>query len=112
MLSVGCGSALGALMRYWLTTLWKKQQVDWPLATLLINLTGALVLGLLTGHLAAAGSAMLFWGVGLLGGYTTFSTFNTEMIAMVDEHRWGSLVIYFFVSYAGGLLAAWIGMSK
>lgn len=111
MLSVGFGSALGALMRYWLTTLWKKQQVDWPLATLLINLTGALVLGLLTGHLAAAGSAMLFWGVGLLGGYTTFSTFNTEMIAMVDEHRWGSLVIYFFVSYAGGLLAAWIGMS-
>lgn len=111
MLSVGCGSALGALMRYWLTTLWKKQQVDWPLATPLINLTGALVLGLLTGHLAAAGSAMLFWGVGLLGGYTTFSTFNTEMIAMVDEHRWGSLVIYFFVSYAGGLLAAWIGMS-
>ena len=111
MLSVGCGSALGALMRYCLTTLWKKQQVDWPLATLLINLTGALVLGLLTGHLAAAGSAMLFWGVGLLGGYTTFSTFNTEMIAMVDEHRWGSLVIYFFVSYAGGLLAAWIGMS-
>ena len=81
------------------------------MATLLINLTGALVLGLLTGHLAAAGSAMLFWGVGLLGGYTTFSTFNTEMIAMVDEHRWGSLVIYFFVSYAGGLLAAWIGMS-
>ncbi len=111
MLSVGCGSALGALLRYWLTTWWKRQQVDWPLATLLINLTGALVLGILTGRLAATGSAMLFWGVGLLGGYTTLSTFNTEMIAMVDEHRWGSLVIYFVVSYVGGLLAAWLGMS-
>lgn len=81
------------------------------MATLLINLTGALVLGILTGRLAATGSAMLFWGVGLLGGYTTLSTFNTEMIAMVDEHRWGSLVIYFVVSYVGGLLAAWLGMS-
>ncbi|MDM8332014.1 MULTISPECIES: fluoride efflux transporter FluC [Limosilactobacillus] len=111
MLSVGCGSALGALLRYWLTTWWKRQQVDWPLATLLINLTGALVLGILTGRLAATGSAMLFWGVGLLGGYTTLSTLNTEMIAMVDEHRWGSLVIYFVVSYVGGLLAAWLGMS-
>ena len=111
MLSVGCGSALGALLRYWLTTWWKRQQVDWPLVTLLINLTGALVLGILTGRLAATGSAMLFWGVGLLGGYTTLSTFNTEMIAMVDEHRWGSLVIYFVASYVGGLLAAWLGMS-
>ena len=111
MLSVGCGAALGALLRYWLTTWWKRQQVDWPLATLLINLTGALVLGILTGRLAATGSAMLFWGVGLLGGYTTLSTLNTEMIAMVDEHRWGSLVIYFVVSYVGGLLAAWLGMS-
>ena len=111
MLSVGCGSALGALLRYWLTTWWKRQQVDWPLATLLINLTGALVLGILTGRLAATGSAMLFWGVGLLGGYTTLSTLNTEMVAMVDEHRWGSLVIYFVVSYVGGLLAAWLGMS-
>lgn len=111
MLSVGCGSALGALLRYWLTTWWKRQQVDWPLSTLLINLTGALVLGILTGRLAATGSAMLFWGVGLLGGYTTLSTLNTEMIAMVDEHRWGSLVIYFVVSYVGGLLAAWLGMS-
>ena len=111
MLSVGCGSALGALLRYWLTTWWKRQQVDWPLATLLINLTGALVLGILTVRLAATGSAMLFWGVGLLGGYTTLSTLNTEMIAMVDEHRWGSLVIYFVVSYVGGLLAAWLGMS-
>lgn len=111
MLSVGCGSALGALLRYWLTTLWKKRHIDWPLATLLINLTGALALGLLTGHLAATGSAMLFWGVGLLGGYTTFSTFNTELVAIIDEHRWVSLIIYLFLSYAGGLLAAWVGMN-
>ncbi|MEE6639419.1 CrcB family protein [Limosilactobacillus pontis] len=89
MLSVGCGAALGAL---------------------LINLTGALVLGFLTGHLAADGAAMRFWGVGLLGGYTTFSTFNTELVAMVDERRWGSLVAYLILSYGGGLVAAWVGM--
>lgn len=110
MLSVGCGAALGALLRYWLTSIWKRQRIDWPLATLLINLTGALVLGFLTGHLAADGAAMRFWGVGLLGGYTTFSTFNTELVAMVDERRWGSLVAYSILSYGGGLVAAWVGM--
>ncbi|MFQ9706035.1 MAG: fluoride efflux transporter CrcB [Limosilactobacillus pontis] len=110
MLSVGCGAALGALLRYWLTSRWKRCRIDWPLATLLINLTGALALGLLTGHLAASDAAMRFWGVGLLGGYTTFSTFNTELVAMIDEHRWGSLLVYFMLSYAGGLLAAWVGM--
>lgn len=110
MLSVGIGSVIGAILRYCLTSWWKSRHLDWPLATLVINLTGALTLGLLTGHLAATGSAMLFLGVGLLGGYTTFSTFNTEMVAMIDEHRWGSLLLYFSLSYAGGLFAAWLGM--
>lgn len=110
MLSVGCGAALGALLRYWLTTQWKKRRIDWPLATLVINLTGAFILGSLTGHLTADGMVMRFWGIGLLGGYTTFSTLNTEMIAMIDEHRWGSLLAYFIVSYGGGILAAWVGI--
>lgn len=111
MISVGCGSALGALLRYWLTVWWKKRRIDWPFATLLINLTGALALGGLTGHLLATGSTMLFWGTGLLGGYTTFSTFNTEMVAMIDEQRWGSLLSYALLSYGGGIAAAWLGMS-
>lgn len=110
MLNVGIGSAIGAVLRYLLTQLWKKQQRNWPLATLLINVSGAFLLGLLTGRLAANSSTMLFLGTGILGGYTTFSTFNTEMVALIDEHRWGSFWLYLIASYGGGLVAAWIGM--
>lgn len=110
MIAVGCGSAVGAVLRYLLTQLWKRRQIDWPLATLLINVSGAFLLGLLTGQLAAGSLAMRFWGVGVLGGYTTFSTFNTEMVAMVDEHRWGALACYLALSYGGGILAAWLGL--
>jgi CrcB protein len=110
MIAAGCGAALGALLRYFLTQLWKQRQIDWPLATLLINITGTLLLGLLTGHLTNGSSQMLFWGSGVLGGYTTFSTFNTEMISLLDEHRWGTFASYFILSYGGGILAAWLGL--
>ena len=110
MINVGCGAALGAVLRYLLTTLWKRQRIDWPLATLVINLSGAFVLGILTGHLVPGSAAMTFWGVGVLGGYTTFSTFNTELIAMIDERRWDAFAAYLLLSYGGGLLLAWLGM--
>jgi CrcB protein len=110
MLSVGLGSALGALLRYVISTWWKQHGMNWPLATLLINLTGAFALGLLIAHIPVKSQEMLFWGVGMLGGYTTFSTFNTEMIAMIDERKWTKFITYFVLTYAGGLFAAWLGM--
>ena len=47
MILVGFGASCGALLRYLFTYLWKQLQVDWPGATLLINLTGAFCLGIL-----------------------------------------------------------------
>lgn len=110
MLSVGCGAALGAVLRYLLTQFWKRSGIDWPVATLVINVTGAALLGLLTRYLPAGSGIILFWGVGVLGGYTTFSTLNTELVSMIDEHRWLALSAYLLLTYGGGLLAAWWGM--
>lgn len=109
MLNVGFGSAIGALIRYLLTCWWKQRQVDWPFATLFINITGCFILGLLTSHVASHSAAMQFIGIGMMGGYTTFSTFNTEIISMVDERRWKAALVYIGLSYVFGILATVVG---
>ena len=53
---------------------------------------------------------MLLFGIRLLGGYTTSSTFNVELISMIDEKRWGMFALYFGLSYLGGVIAAICGM--
>lgn len=108
MISVGIGSAVGAVIRYLITTWWKRCRIDWPLATLFINVTGAILLALLIHHFGSTSSHYLFWGVGVMGGYTTFSTFNTELVAMFDEHTYGKLLCYLVLTYGVGLLAVWL----
>ena len=110
MINVGLGAAIGAVIRYLITIWWKKLRIDWPLATLFINITGSFLLGILTKNFANNSSLMLLFEVGLLGGYTTFSTFNVELISMIDEKRWLTLAVYFGLSYLGGVIAAFWGM--
>lgn len=110
MILVGFGASCGALLRYLFTYLWKRLRVDWPGATLLINLTGAFCLGILIRHFPSSQFTILFWETGFLGGYTTFSTLNTELIAMYNDHQWLNLVIYGTLSYLGGPGLAWLGM--
>lgn len=110
MINAGLGASLGALIRYLITLVWKKLPVDWPGGTLLINVSGAFLLGLLTAHASGDAALMTFWGVGVLGGYTTFSTFNTEMIGLLDEKRYGLALVYLLLTYLFGLLAAGLGL--
>lgn len=110
MILAGCGAVVGAIIRYFLTSGYKKCHLDWPLATLLINLSGAFLLGMLTKHFAHEPSLMSFWGVGVLGGYTTFSTLNTELVALIDERRWLACGLYLLFSYAGGITLAFLGI--
>lgn len=110
MISVGCGSAIGALIRYLITFYWQKQKINWPLATLFINVTGSFILAALTTHTGGQSPAMLLLGVGMMGGYTTFSTFNTELVAMIDEKRWGALFAYLGLSYVLGIAAGVLGI--
>ena len=110
MMIVGCGAMIGAVIRYWITSIYKRMQWNWPFATLLINLSGAFLLGLLTNHFANNQMAINFWGVGVLGGYTTFSTFNTELLVLIDEHRRFTMGLYLLLSYVGGITLAFLGL--
>lgn len=108
MIMIGVGAGLGSWLRWQLTQLWKKTRIDWALATLVINLVGSFALGLLSQYLPAESSK--FCTTGLLGGFTTFSTFNVELISLFDEGRKGAALLYITSSYLGGLLLAWLGM--
>jgi len=113
-LAAALGGALGALVRWGLGAALPHPVGAWPTATLVVNLTGCLVLGLLSAALFARhpGSPWLrpFLGTGVLGGYTTFSTFTVEAVQLAGTGRWTAAGGYVLVSVVGGVLAAAAGV--
>ena len=112
---VGVGSLIGGVLRYGLSTwVYKALGNPWfPYGTLAVNLSGCLVIGFLSG-LAEVGAAItpearLFLFVGVLGGFTTFSSFALETFALARDGQ--SLAVLANVgSQVGlGLFAVWLG---
>ncbi|AUJ29527.1 MAG: CrcB family protein [Liquorilactobacillus hordei] len=107
---VGLGAALGSILRYLVTTaIKKKSQTIWPTATLLINLSGSFLLGMLYG-LATIKVAYLIIGVGILGGFTTFSTMNTEILGLVRSRKSIYAWWYAGTSYLVGIALSFLGV--
>jgi CrcB protein len=106
---VGLGGAVGSIARYAIGL--NVDQSHFPWATLGINLSGAFALGLFLtvalGHVSIA--VMTPIAVGVLGGYTTFSTYAWEGFTFSRTGRAGLALIYIAVSTIGGLFAAWGG---
>ena len=118
-LHVALGGAIGALLRYptgrWLTWwLGPNTVTAFPWATLTVNVLGSLAMGLLAGFLARHGQAgeqwRLFLGVGLLGGFTTFSAFSLELMILIERGQAAQGLIYAVVSVLAGLTALYFGM--
>ena len=93
---VGLGGFVGAVGRYAVRG-WIQQRAasSFPVGTLAVNVLGCLALGLLVGAAARGGVGqrwMLFGGVGLLGGFTTFSTFGVDTVELIrDGHATAAL---------------------
>lgn len=84
-----------------------------PFATLVVNVTGCLAIGALAAvaqreNVLAPGTR-LFLFTGLLGGYTTFSTFAYETLVLGREHAWAAAALNVLAHVALGLLAVWVG---
>lgn len=115
LLSVGAGGALGAILRY-LVSGWVQQLAPFgafPLGTLAVNVLGCAVLGTL-GGLAESRSlfgpgARLFVFLGILGGFTTFSTFAYETVALLREGEMAKGLLNVVASVVLGLVGAWLG---
>jgi CrcB protein len=113
--AVALGGALGAVARYQLS-LWVHAR--WPSAfptgTLVVNLIGCLLLGVLAGlveaRMVVSPTTRLFLGVGLLGAFTTFSTFELETLLAFERGHAGVALSYVAVSVVIGLLAVWVGL--
>jgi CrcB protein len=108
---VGVAGALGAIVRYAIGL--SIDQSRFPWATLGINVSGALLLGFFLavalGHVPV--SVMTPVAVGLIGGFTTFSTFTWEAFSLGRTGRTELAAMYVAVSVCGGLVAAWVGYS-
>ena len=114
-LFIGFGAFVGANARYlmqnWAATRWGTA---FPLGTLLVNVVGSFILAFFmtvaTQRVAISSNWRLFVGVGLLGGYTTFSSFAFETLALMGSDQWLSAAFYFGGNVMVGLLAAFAGM--
>jgi len=106
------GGALGALAR-WAATALPSSPGGWPWATLLVNLTGCLLLGLLIAVVAVrlpeARWPRPFLAVGVLGGFTTFSAFAVEVVEQVDAGAALLAAAYVLASVVGGIGAVALG---
>jgi CrcB protein len=107
------GGVLGALARWGVGTALPHSPGTWPWATLLVNLTGCLLLGLLIAVVAVrlpeATWPRPFLAVGVLGGFTTFSAFAVEVVELMDA---GAAVLaagYVVLSVLGGVVAVAVG---
>lgn len=91
--------------------------VDFPYGTALINISGSFIMGLAIGWLtfrAGAGwtqHVRLFFTTGVLGGYTTFSTFSLESLLLIERNQIGLACLYVGASVALGILGLWAGLA-
>ncbi|USS89771.1 fluoride efflux transporter FluC [Fructilactobacillus cliffordii] len=105
-LTLVLGSGIGAVGRSTITNIMKtKRRGLW--ATLLVNLLGCLIAGLLLGVNSSSLIASLL--IGFIGGFTTYSTFNGELASFFFQQQYLRLCSYLLVSYGGGLLACYLG---
>lgn len=110
-LLVGIGGAIGSMARYGIGRLASSWPGGWPLATFLVNLLGSLLIGVLVALLWRNEPARLLLGVGLLGGFTTFSAFSLELWQLIERGQQGMAVIYALASVLLALLATMAGFA-
>lgn len=108
------GAGIGANARYWLGV-WALRRFGegFPWGTLAINVSGSLLIGLFMGLSETRGWPMgwrLLIAVGVLGGYTTFSTFSYETLKLLGKGTSGLGFLYVLGSVAAGLVACWAGV--
>ena len=109
-LLVGIGGAVGSVLRYIVQRFANTTTI--PYGTLLVNLAGCFLIGLLWGLLSKnsiSQSSGLLLVSGFCGGFTTFSAFTYEGVQMIQDNRWILLAVYISASVFGGLVATFAG---
>lgn len=115
ILAIAAGGALGAVLRY-LISGWVQHVggTRFPWGTLAVNVGGSFALGFLMagllGHATSSPVTRSFWAIGVLGGFTTFSTFSYETLALFSVGDWTGGVANVAANVGLGLAAALVGL--
>ena len=113
---VAIGSALGGVARYWCSGFVAEQVGEtFPWGSIAVNVVGSFLIGLIAtlsapdGRLFLSGEARQFIMLGILGGYTTFSSFSLQTLALMRDGEWLRAGANVGLSVALCLLAVWLG---
>ena len=115
-LLVGAGGALGAMARYGVgSLLGRLWPISFPLATLLINIIGSIAMGVFVGLMARLLPAhqeqlRLFIAIGILGGFTTFSSFSLDTITLIERGDLLPAIAYVALSVVVCLIGLYLGL--
>jgi fluoride exporter len=115
VLLVMVAGGIGAVLRYLVDHLVQRRAgSEFPVGTMVINLSGSFVLGVLTGsalHHGVSAAWLTVVGTGLIGAYTTFSTFTFDSVRLAEADRWGLSLVNVVASIGFGLGAAGLGLA-
>ncbi|MFJ9819884.1 fluoride efflux transporter CrcB [Streptomyces sp. NPDC101151] len=112
---IALGGGLGSIARYGLSRAWPTPAGGFPWATFITNISGSFALGLLMVYVMEVWPpnryVRPFLGVGVLGGYTTFSTYTVELHHLLSLGDWTKADAYALTSLVAGLMAVWLGIA-
>ena len=112
---VASGGALGAVLRYLTSNFYKFYFPNFPIGTLFINFIGSFLIGILASNLESRGTSYIFIKyfliIGILGSFTTFSTFSLETIQLVNDKKLFLSLVYIFLSISLCILGAFFGFN-
>jgi CrcB protein len=115
LLIIGMGGFCGAVLRYLISGGVQKwtQSVDFPYGTLAVNLVGCMTIGMLTRldemRSLLSAQTRLFLLIGLLGAFTTYSTFSNEAVTLINDRRINMAILYLGAHLVLGLVAVYFG---
>ena len=115
IMAVGLGGFFGAVSRYWVSGVAQKFSDRFPFGTLSVNLLGSFILGVLATlfleKVIVSQEIRLFVLVGLLGAFTTYSTFSLETLNLMRSGEWLFAGFNILTNVLGTLIAVWAGVA-
>ena len=115
LIYVASGGAVGAVLRYLTSNFYRFYFPNFPIGTLFINFIGSFLIGILASNLESRGTSYIFIKyfliIGILGSFTTFSTFSLETIQLFNDKKLFLSLVYIFLSISLCILGAFFGFN-
>jgi len=115
LIYVASGGAVGAVLRYLTSNFYRFYFPNFPIGTLFINFIGSFLIGILASNLDSRGTSYIFIKyfliIGILGSFTTFSTFSLETIQLVNDKKLFLSLVYILLSISLCIFGAYFGFN-